>query len=138
MKHHMVDLKKQQVLTTLHLNLKDQDQISWENETEFIYKHNLYDLIDKKETKDGIIITCLADKNEESLVKTFNNLNDQSNPSHTTSGSLFKLINQSFLTTENISFNRIENTKSLLTSQHIIHLPSRLRYVLIPPPKMIS
>ena len=138
MKHIIGDLKKKQILTTIHLNLKDQDQITWENETEFTYNHNLYDLIDKKATKNGIVITCLADKNEESLIKSFNNFNDQSTPSHTSSGSLFKLINQAFITTENIRFNRLDNSKALLTSQHIIHLPSQLRYVLIPPPKMAS
>ena len=138
MKHYIGDLKKQQVLTTIHVNFKEQDQLSWENETEFIYKHNLFDLVEKKETKDGLIITCLADKNEESLVKSFKNFNDQSYPSHTSSGSLLKLINQTFLTTETLTFNRIDNNKSLLTPQHTIHLPSQLRFVLIPPPKMVS
>lgn len=138
MKHYIEVLKKQKVLTTIHVNSKDQNQIGWENESEFIYKGNLYDLIDKKQTQEGIILTCLADKNEESLVRSFNDFNDQSNPSHTSSASLFKLINQSFLTSENILFKRIENTKAVLITKHTIHLPSRLRFVLIPPPKMVG
>ena len=138
MKHYIEVLKKQKVLTTIHINLKDLDQINWENESEFIYKSNLYDLVEKKQTKEEIIITCLADKNEESLVRSYNDFNDQSNPSHTSSASLFKLINQAFVTTEYVSFSRIENSKSLLTSQHITILPSQLRFVLIPPPKNAS
>jgi hypothetical protein len=138
MKQYIGDLKKQQVLTTLYLNFNDQDQILWENESEFIYKDNLYDLIEKKHFKEGIIITCLADKNEESLIKSFNNFNDQSDPSHTCSISLFKLINQTFLSTENIKLNKIENSKALLTSHHRTDLLSQIRLILTPPPEKVS
>jgi hypothetical protein len=137
MHHYIGSLKKQKLLTTLYLTEKDQEQIVWENKTEFIYHHDLYDLVEKKQTKEGILITCLMDKNEEALIQTFNNYNDQSYPSHTSSSSLFKLINQSFLSTGNLTFNKVDNSKTLLTSQYIIHLPSQLRFVLIPPPKIV-
>ena len=138
MKHYIGVLKKQRVLTTIYWNFKDQDKITWDNESEFTYRHNLYDLVEKKETKDGVILICLADKNEESLIRSFNDFNDQSNPSQSSSVSLFKLINQTFLASENISLNTNEDSKALLTSYHRTDLASQLILILTPPPKQVS
>lgn len=138
MQHYIGSLKKQGLLTTVYVSDKDMNQVAWENESEFIYHHELYDLVEKKKTKDGFQLICLADKNEESLIKTYSDYNDQSSPSHTSSASLFKLINQAFVVTVNINYKTFEITSPILTSQHITHLPSQLRFVLIPPPKIVS
>jgi hypothetical protein len=103
MKEQIALFENAGLFTTIQVDVKESSAIIWENESEFIYGDNLYDVIEKKQSGNNISITCIADTKEDKLVSTFNNLNKQSSPSQTSSISLFKFINAIYLPVQNLT-----------------------------------
>jgi hypothetical protein len=46
-------------------------QLEWEDEAEFKYNGEMYDLIKKKTNGNKVLITCIADSKETSLLQEF-------------------------------------------------------------------
>jgi hypothetical protein len=58
----------------------------WENESEFLYKDAMYDLVSKENTRDGkILLRCAIDKKEKELVDRMKE-EEKSNSSNSATG----------------------------------------------------
>lgn len=138
MKEQMALFKNAGLFTIIQVKANESSDILWENESEFTYRNNLYDLVEKKQSDNNITITCIADTKEEKLVSTFNNLNKQSSPSQTSSVSLFKFINTIYLPVQNLTFGlateKKENNFTNVT-QKIIERPFDIS---TPPPDLFG
>ena len=62
-------------LTLITVNSANENQLDWEDEKEFHYKGNMYDIVRKKENPDGsITYYCINDTQEKELFINLNNL----------------------------------------------------------------
>jgi hypothetical protein len=90
----------------IRISLSDKNSIAelkWEDESEFILKGEMYDVIEKKKEGNELIIRCVKDKKETHLVNEYTRINkeDQNDPtSKNKSSILLKLIGSVFLKTE--------------------------------------
>jgi len=68
-------------------------QLEWEDETEFKYKGEIYDVIEKKMIGNGVVLNCIADSKETELLQEF-----QRNTNRNRSNSIIsQLITASFI-----------------------------------------
>jgi hypothetical protein len=55
----------------LSLTNEESEQLHWEDENEFRYQGEMYDVIEKKAFKDQLLIRCIPDKKETSLLNEY-------------------------------------------------------------------
>lgn len=61
-------------LTVLTFDNDALKELKWIKDHEFVYKGQMYDVVETSETSDGIIYYCLADHQETKLFADLNNL----------------------------------------------------------------
>lgn len=126
----------------LRFALSDRSSISkikWEDEKEFTFNGELYDVIQQKNVNGELIIQCIRDKKETHLVNDYTKLSKetQGDPaSKNKSTVLLKLITEIFIQTEQPvlslpSFINNKNEKILCDA-----LSSGSKEILIPPPQV--
>jgi hypothetical protein len=119
------------------LNGQVQDsRLNWEDEDEFELSGNMYDVIGKSIKGDTLIIHCLKDEKENSLVKSFEHLqNSQSRDGKNKSASLLQFFGNLYVATELDSVPEIIIPE--LTSFNCYNplLINRSSEILTPPPK---
>ena len=129
-------------LISLTIPLAESNTISWQDNNEFTYKGEMYDVVRTEKTVDNTIVYyCLSDAKEEALYTNLNthikgNLyGDKSNGKH--SNDLLKLFSQTYFNNvqEFYFFEQANNTVPLLTS--ITYTSIKLD-ILCPPPDRIS
>jgi hypothetical protein len=79
----------------VQITLSDHEnkQVYWENENEFRYNNEMYDVIEKKVKGNDIIIRCIPDKKETALLNEY-----QKNNKHNSSNStVIQLITAQFV-----------------------------------------
>jgi hypothetical protein len=64
----------------------------WENEKEFSWKGVMYDVIDKKESDGKLVVTCISDDKETSLINNFEKTFSANTSNKNTKGSANQLI----------------------------------------------
>jgi len=93
-------------LTEFHFDMNDKkslNKMEWENDHEFWYEDELYDLIEKKTEGDRIIIRCINDKKEGDLMKLMQKISNDNQGNNSTKGRsvlFLKLIQTSFIKSE--------------------------------------
>jgi hypothetical protein len=124
--------------TGFSFSLNDKKAIStldWVGDNEFKLNGQMYDVIEKKIENGKLILRCISDIKETALIKTFYQMNNESN-SKRKLALLMQLVNNSYLA----------NTNSEIVIRYkpvppIIHpesdpLTSQVRDVLTPPPQV--
>ena len=81
----------------LCLDAEQARQLRWEDEEEFSWQGELYDVIEKRVDGSKLRITCIADKNEERLLQAYKKSAEKNNGWG--KGLLVKLITTDFLYT---------------------------------------
>jgi len=126
-------LKKQQHrkdVIEFSLKNKEASQLDWENDHEFSYNNQMYDLIEKKTDGDKLIIRCIADKHETELVNEYQKTRkrNQSNES------VVQLITASFILPQTPSVNQFEKAIRNQYFNYSSPLQGISSLVLAPPP----
>jgi hypothetical protein len=65
--------------TKLALSDSESDKLEWEEEDEFSFKGELYDVIYREKTMDGSVFYCIKDTKENDLVRDLIRLNEKEN-----------------------------------------------------------
>jgi hypothetical protein len=84
-------------------NKKAIAQLEWEGDDEFMLRGEMYDVIEKKIADGKLIIRCISDEKETSLIKKYEALNNDMNGNSPQSRSitLLKLFNSFYLPVAN-------------------------------------
>ncbi len=61
----------QRDLTTIVFSAEAAARLSWNDDHEFFYNHELYDVVNVKQTGNRIIYTCYHDENERSIISDY-------------------------------------------------------------------
>jgi hypothetical protein len=124
----------------LRLPLDEISKLKWQDEKEFAYNGELYDVIQQKKVNGELIIQCIKDKKETHLVNDYTKISKetQSDPSSKNKSTvLLKLITGIFIKTEQpvVSLPFYINKKYPTTLCDAIS--SGTKEILIPPPQLI-
>lgn len=114
----------------LFLSKEESKQLYWEDENEFRYKGEMYDVIEKKTEGNKVLIRCVSDKKETTLLNEYQK-NNRRNSTHSTIVQLITApfvlpVDHSLLLPQQIVKN---NFKDYTSSLQNIASP-----VLLPPP----
>jgi hypothetical protein len=130
MKAFLKSQKDYKDVVQLSLNEKESKQVYWENENEFRYNGEMYDVIEKKIKGNQIVIRCIPDKKETALLNEYQK-NNKSNSSNLT---LLQLITAPYVLPVDHSMKQPEK----IIKKRFINLSYSLQNtasaVLLPPP----
>ncbi len=120
----------------------DNNGINWEGKNEFRISSELFDVVeilDDEADNDYLIIYAINDKQEETLVKTFDNLINELITEHTSNPKirsiLHNLISQAL---PKIDFSLIPAKQSYLIPNHLTSFLNSFKTdILTPPPKFV-
>jgi len=73
--------KNHRDVTKISFSKSELELLHWEDEQEFHYNGEMYDVIEKQVNGDKIVILCIADKKETSLLHEYQK-NNKHNPFH--------------------------------------------------------
>jgi hypothetical protein len=122
-------------LTRFKFSAKETASLEWEEDTEFRFKDEMYDVVSREDRGDTTTILCLSDKKENELKKLFaNNLGKSTGK--TSSAGMIKLLSAPYLFNDNVFLLIEELAAQQKTSFYLFNLPLYEPYVLIPPPKI--
>lgn len=114
----------------LLLNESELKQLYWENENEFRYNGEMYDVVEKKISGKEVIIRCISDKKETGLLNQY-----QRNNKHSSSNSsIVQLITAQFLLPVDDLFDQPQKIIEKKFADHSSFLQSIISSVLLPPP----
>jgi hypothetical protein len=117
----------------LAFNADDAKKIEWEEEHEFRFNNEMYDVIEKHQDGDQLVIHCIPDKKEKALLEFYQKINSGSSGSSTKT-SLIKLITAPFLPSKNIVILKLQKKQQPVFFKYKFHLPNIHYSVLERPP----
>ena len=137
MKHYLSLHPENPSITTFEFTLSKADQLQWEDENEFKYKGEMYDVITRKVVGDKLVIQCIADKKETKLLKSFEEImKHQSRGSKNRTMALHQLLHNLFepvSTTFQLSPFTNETVSYL---NYTSSLSDNITEIITPPPKV--
>lgn len=125
------NFKQHKDVMELSFSNKDDLQLNWENDHEFNFNGEMYDVIDKKITGNRSIIRCISDDKETKLVKEY----QKTNHNHS-SENIIQLIAAPFLLPPPFSIKKPERNAGSPSFYLAQPLPQTSSPVLIPPPEI--
>jgi hypothetical protein len=112
------------------------DQPDWENENEFRFAGNMFDVIEKKHVGSKIILRCLEDKNETELLKAYEQLEKkQTQEGKNKTATFFQLLATVYVVTEITSIQQPRTNLFTPLSHLHFNLLQRSCEILTPPPR---
>ncbi len=129
-----------QVITHFEFTLRNGDVIdpgfSWEDESEFEFNSNMYDLIEKTIDGDRMVVKCVKDEEENQLIKAFEHFQGkQSRHGKSRTGSLSQFFASSYVTadaTDISHFNYLSSTEFNIYNSLLLDC---FNEITTPPPK---
>lgn len=77
MKDFLRKQKKHKDVVQISFDQQQAEKIEWENESEFRYQNEMYDLIEKKTEGNRLIIRCIPDEKETALLMDYQKTSKQ-------------------------------------------------------------
>lgn len=108
--------------------------IEWEEEQEFRYKGEMYDVIEQRYEGDQLIIRCLPDKKEKALLEAYQNM-AQKNTSSPGQASLIKLLTTQFLASAHLLLIQLQKEVGVEFFRYSAPLPTMVARVVKHPPR---
>lgn len=105
-------------------------QLEWEDEHEFRYNDEMYDVVEKKAEGNQIIIRCIADKKETALLHEY----QKQHKRNSSSTAVVQLITAQFLLPGNYSIKPSEKIIEKVLHYYSTILQSPASTVIAPPP----
>jgi hypothetical protein len=130
----LASLKNQQNhrdIITFHFNQRLALETEWENEHEFRYNGEMYDVVEKKQKGDQLVIRCIPDKKETTLIKEY-----QKNNKRNHSNSFVQLVITQFILPSEYSVKLPQRSIAKSYFNHSYTLLSRPSSIFIPPPEV--
>lgn len=124
------DQKQHKDIITFSFNKNEYGEISWENEREFEYKNEMYDVIDKKKEDDRMVIRCISDEKETALLNDYQKTNRQNHSNQY----VLQLLTAAFILPENDLIKPSQKFVKKVFENYAPSLPSLAFSVLLPPP----
>jgi hypothetical protein len=87
-------------LERFHFSKHEYASLEWQEENEFSFNGNLYDVVEKKVTENSITVICISDKKETALLTAQMHAREDANKNNAV---LLKLISIQFIAGETIS-----------------------------------
>ncbi len=142
MKEYLLNHPDPGNVTEFRFSLNDKrslTQLEWENNHEFWYKNDMYDLVDKKTENDQLIIRCISDKSESNLVKLQEKISKENQgdaSSKSRSALLLRLIQSAFIAVDVPTIHDFSSTPHFFLHKDSYTF-SADQDVLTPPPQQI-
>lgn len=132
MKAHLININKQDVTEFVFAG-NQLSQLDWENDSEFSYNDEMYDVLEKATENGKTTIRCISDEKESSLVTAYQQI-EKSNSEKNSSNIFLKLITTPFVPSSSIVLEKL----SLISKPHFKNISSQAAAVyldvLTPPP----
>ena len=136
MRHYLHHLSGETSIQKLIVDKSDIALLYWENKDEFSFNGEMYDLIEKQDEGNKLVLYCIPDKKETSLISEYQKLIQKNNHSQTTpSESLLQLITTHFMATDLIGLRLPDVCSNPLRYRHSFLLPHTFHTVITPPPQ---
>ena len=120
-------------------NAPDEELPRWEGDDEFSYKGDMYDVIEKKETNDKLLVKCISDKKEDALVSKYAGLlKDDWGATRKKTSLLLKVIDNLFVYNNESQRPLLPVTIELAVVNYSSPLSSPSSEVLTPPPQLFG
>ena len=114
---------------TFSFDKNELQETDWENDNEFEYKNEMYDVIEKTNAGGRLVIRCVSDENETALLNEYQKTSKQKQ-----SETIFQLLTASFLLPDNsFTLQPLTKTERLYANQNF-PLQSLASSVALPPP----
>lgn len=108
----------------------DKNLLDWENDHEFSYNNQMYDLIEKKTSVEGLSIRCIADNHETELVNEY----QKTNKRNQSNDLVIQLITASFILPQAFSADAFEKELKHRYFTYSSSIDSISPLVAVPPP----
>ena len=132
------DLKNiTQFVFPLYAN-SDIEKIKWENRNEFSLNGEMYDVIDQKTENAKLVIRCINDKQESSLIKDYEKINKDTqndSSSNNKSATLLKLVTTPFVISKLSSLHILKGRFIVFLKPIQNNISSGIKDILTPPPQ---
>lgn len=130
MKAFLRSQKEHKDIVLISLNNNESKRLSWENENEFRYKGEMYDVIEKKTDGNKVQIRCVSDKKETALLIEY----QKNNKRNAANSTIVQLINAQFVLPADHSLKPVVRLINNYFKDHSFHLQKIASPVLLPPP----
>jgi hypothetical protein len=132
MKAYLRGLKDHPDIVTFHFDFQQAQSLAWEEDREFTYKGERYDVIEKHMEGNRLLISCVPDKKESQLIEQYRSTHRDRDHS----GFRIKLMASGFilpaLTESSLSVIQIKQLHPLFTAALSLHQGS----IETPPPQV--
>ena len=130
MKASLRNQKDNKDVIELSFSGKESEQLEWEEEMEFNYKGEMYDVVDKQVEGNRVTVRCIADTKEDSLLRDY-----QKNTGRNSSNSFIgQLITASFILPPGNLLTPPACAVNDAFPELSVHLPTTISTVASPPP----
>lgn len=130
MKAFLLSQKENKDIVELSLNTEESKELFWENEHEFRYKQEMYDVIEKKVDGEMVVIRCISDKKETHILNEYQK-NNRKNPSNS---KVVQLITAHFVIPADHSLKLPERVVNNYFKDYSSRLQNIAPTVILPPP----
>lgn len=130
MKSFLKNQENHKDVVQLTLCVEESKHLYWENENEFRYKGEMYDVIEKKAGNSTVIIRCISDKKETRLLNDYQKHNKQ----HSHNSAVVQLITAQFVLPGDHSLKPPETLIKKRFKDYTSYVENIASSVLLPPP----
>lgn len=121
--------KQHQDVVEFFFSNNELENASWENDHEFSYYDEMYDVIEKKTVGDRLLVRCISDDKETQLVKDFQKSNHRRS-----NEAMIQLITAPFVLPENQMIKQPEIILNKFFGESSFSLHQIAASIFIPPP----
>jgi hypothetical protein len=89
--------EKSTSLISFRFSSEEMRQLEWENDHEFNYKGQMYDVVELNNDKDSTIIHCVSDEKETQLIDAYFKIQHHQSTENQPLNYLIKLVNSQFV-----------------------------------------
>lgn len=130
MKKFLQNRKDHKDVVQLSFSSEQAKQLYWEEENEFRYNGQMYDVIEKKTQENQIIIRCIPDKKETALLNEYQKNNNRNSANST----IVQLITAQFILPADHSLQQPEKILKKNFTDFSSSLQNLASTILPPPP----
>jgi len=134
MKKILRQSRNREHLLELSFNAEEIQKIHWEDENEFRWQGEMYDVVSKKMQGDRLVITCISDKEEERLLAHYLATTEQNQKK--SKNSLAKFVTDNFVNSESLQLQTCCFVLKKIFFESATTLLSRCSAIITPPPKV--
>lgn len=122
--------KAQKDVVLICLDKEESAKLYWEDENEFRYKGEMYDVIEKKTEGNKVLIRCVSDEKETALLNEY----QKNNKRNASNSSIVQLVTTAFVLPADDTLRIPERIVDNYFKDYSFHLQNTVSTVLLPPP----